>query len=132
MGCLAGIFRNPRDFFAVYQGSVSFSCASSQSVWVSIVFLIIILIRCSIRHDPDFDKSTLPSMDNMTPGQRCVARFCQGSQEYKNGALKIIPGIADGPWVVKSVVGNKPAIIGNKLPGMTMRLPFQCSSFCVI
>jgi hypothetical protein len=24
--------------------------------------------------------------------------------------------VVDGPWVVKSVVGSKPAIIGNKLP----------------
>jgi len=45
-------------------------------------------------HDPSFDKSTLPSMDSMTPGQRCAARFCQSSQEEKDETLKIVPGVA--------------------------------------
>jgi len=67
-------------------------------------------------HDLDFDKSTLSSMDNMTSGQRCVARFCQISPEEKDKILKIVPAVADGPWVVKSVVGNKPAILGTKMP----------------
>jgi len=67
-------------------------------------------------HDPDFDKSTLSSMDDMTPGQRCVARFCKISPEEKDKILKIVPAVADGPWVVKSVVGNKPAILGTKMP----------------
>lgn len=72
---------------------------------------------CTLRHDPTFDKSKLPSMKDMTAGQRCAARWCQGSQDHKNGTLKIVPAVVDGPWVVKSVVGSKPAIIGNKLPG---------------
>jgi Protein ENHANCED DISEASE RESISTANCE 2, C-terminal len=52
----------------------------------------------------------------MSNSDRCVARFLMGSQEYKNKTLKIVPSVVDGPWVVKSVVGGKPAIIGNKLP----------------
>ncbi|OEU20051.1 hypothetical protein FRACYDRAFT_181507 [Fragilariopsis cylindrus CCMP1102] len=52
----------------------------------------------------------------MTAGQRCAARFCQSSQEEKDQVLKIVPAVADGPWVVKSVVGNKPAILGTKMP----------------
>ena len=67
-------------------------------------------------HDPDFDKSTLQSTDKMTPSERCVARYCQSSSEEKDTLLKIVPGVADGPWVVKSVVGNKPAILGTKMP----------------
>jgi hypothetical protein len=67
-------------------------------------------------HEPDFDKSTLPSMDEMNSGDRCAARFLQGSEEHKNSTLKIVPVVVEGPWVVKSVVGGKPAIIGNKLP----------------
>lgn len=55
-------------------------------------------------------------MDKMTPGQRCAARFFMGSQEHKNKTLKLVPSVVEGPWVVKSVVGGKPAIIGNKLP----------------
>jgi len=67
-------------------------------------------------HDPDFDESTLSTMNTMTSGQRCAARFCQSSSEKKDKVLKIVPGVADGPWVVKSVVGNKPAILGTKMP----------------
>jgi len=67
-------------------------------------------------HEPGFDESTLPSTDSMTPGQRCVARFCQGSTEMKNNLLKVVPRVVDGPWVVKSVVGSKPAILGTKMP----------------
>lgn len=67
-------------------------------------------------YEPDFDKSSLPSMDDMTPGERCAARFLMGSLEHKNKTLKLVPIVVEGPWVVKSVVGGKPAIIGNKLP----------------
>lgn len=63
-------------------------------------------------HDPDFDMSTLPSLDDMNPTDRCVARFLQESQQHKNENLKIVPSVVEGPWVVKSVVGAKPAIIG--------------------
>jgi hypothetical protein len=63
-------------------------------------------------HDPNFDKSTLPSMDEFTASQRCVARFLQGSVKHKNSTLKIVATVVEGPWVVKSVVGGKPAIIG--------------------
>jgi hypothetical protein len=67
-------------------------------------------------YEPDFDESTLPSLDKMPPKDRCVARFLKGSDQEKNSTLKIVPRVVEGPWVVKSVVGGKPAIIGNKLP----------------
>ena len=34
----------------------------------------------------------------------------------KDETLKIVPVVVEGPWVVKSVVGGKPAILGTKLP----------------
>ena len=55
-------------------------------------------------------------LNEMTPGDRTVARWCMNNSEYKNKTLKIVPVVVDGPWVVKSVVGGKPAIIGAKLP----------------
>lgn len=67
-------------------------------------------------HEEGFDKSVLPPLDNMTPTDRCVARFCQAPQSEKNKKLKIVPVVVEGPWIVKSVVGGKPAIVGNKLP----------------
>jgi Protein ENHANCED DISEASE RESISTANCE 2, C-terminal len=67
-------------------------------------------------HEEGFDVSTVPSMETMSPVDRCVARFCQDSQTEKNKKLKIVPVVVEGPWIVKSVVGGKPAIIGNKMP----------------
>lgn len=67
-------------------------------------------------HEEGFDASGLPSMEDMTPSDRCVARFCQDPEAEKNKKLKIVPVVVQGPWVVKSVVTGKPAIIGNKLP----------------
>ena len=63
-----------------------------------------------------YGKSKLPSMNGLSAPDRCVARFLQGSVEHKNATLKIVPVVVEGPWVVQSVVGGKPALIGNKLP----------------
>jgi len=52
----------------------------------------------------------------MTGAEICVSRFFMGSDEYKSNRLKIIPVAVKGPWVVKSAVGGKPALIGKKLP----------------
>jgi hypothetical protein len=55
-------------------------------------------------------------MVNMTPGERALCLFLMGDDDYKNERLKIVPNVIQGPWVVKSVVGGKPAIIGKKMP----------------
>jgi hypothetical protein len=47
---------------------------------------------------------------------RCCARWLMADGKHKDETLKIFPGVVQGPWVVKSVVGGKPAIIGTKLP----------------
>eukprot|EP00978_Attheya_sp_CCMP212_P014147 scaffold35932_cov50-Attheya_sp.AAC.3 len=57
-----------------------------------------------------------PSMEHMTPGERAVCLFLMGDDDYKNERLKIVPNVIEGPWVVKTVVGGKPAIIGKKMP----------------
>mmetsp|Transcript_17342 Transcript_17342/g.24702 ORF Transcript_17342/g.24702 Transcript_17342/m.24702 type:complete len:666 (+) Transcript_17342:91-2088(+) len=66
-------------------------------------------------YEPDFSGS-LPSLDEMSPAQRCVCRFLLGDDEHKKHTLKLIPHVEIGPWLVKSVVGSTPSIIGNKLP----------------
>ncbi|KAL3770913.1 hypothetical protein ACHAWU_003222 [Discostella pseudostelligera] len=58
----------------------------------------------------------LPSMANMTGGERALCNFLLSSAAEKNQVFKIIPMVVEGPWVVKRVVGGKPAIIGKKLP----------------
>mmetsp|Transcript_5935 Transcript_5935/g.16892 ORF Transcript_5935/g.16892 Transcript_5935/m.16892 type:complete len:731 (+) Transcript_5935:213-2405(+) len=66
-------------------------------------------------HDPEFN-SALPSTQDMTPAERCTARYCRSSAQQKDRLLKIVPVVVDGPWVVKMVVRNKRAILGTKMP----------------
>lgn len=67
------------------------------------------------RYEPNYD-SALPSTDTMTPDDRAVARFLMGDDKHKDETLKIVPVAVKAPWIVKSVVGGKPAIIGTKMP----------------
>lgn len=60
-----------------------------------------------------------------TPAQRTLARWLQHSPQERNNLLKIVPSVVDGPWVVKSVVGGKPALIGQKLPISYVYQPAQ-------
>jgi Protein ENHANCED DISEASE RESISTANCE 2, C-terminal len=68
------------------------------------------------REEPDYDKTKIPDMNTLSNPERCVARFLSGTVENRNDTLKIVPVVVDGPWVVKSVVGGKPALIGKKVP----------------
>mmetsp|Transcript_6986 Transcript_6986/g.20513 ORF Transcript_6986/g.20513 Transcript_6986/m.20513 type:complete len:207 (-) Transcript_6986:1348-1968(-) len=56
------------------------------------------------------------SMSDFTPSEKTFAKWLAGDQEYKNDRLKLIPYVAEGPWVVRQMVTGTPAIIGKKLP----------------
>jgi hypothetical protein len=56
-----------------------------------------------------------------SPPDRLLARWLRGTDEFKNERLKLIPLVAEGPWVVRNAVTGRPAIIGKKLP-VTYRL----------
>jgi hypothetical protein len=58
----------------------------------------------------------IDTLKNMSPPERTAARWLMSDAAEKNKTLKIVPVVVDGPWVVKSVVGGKPALIGEKLP----------------
>ena len=52
-----------------------------------------------------------------TPAERLLARwFSCNDDNMRNQHLKIIPTVVDGPWIVQTVVGSTPALIGTKLP----------------
>ena len=78
------------------------------------------------------DASDLPSLDTMTPGERTLCRFLLGEDRDKNQTLKIVPVVVEGPWIVKSVVGGKPAIIGNKLPVKYVYQPQEGKKACYL
>lgn len=60
--------------------------------------------------------STAPSMEGMTPQEICTCRFLMGDDNHKCQTLKIIPSVVKGPWIMKKVADNKPAIVGSKMP----------------
>lgn len=67
--------------------------------------------------DPSVNRKELEAkLETMSPSDRCTARFFLAEDEQKNKVLKIIPSVVEGPWVAKSVIGGKPALIANKMP----------------
>jgi Protein ENHANCED DISEASE RESISTANCE 2, C-terminal len=48
--------------------------------------------------------------------EQTLAKWLLGDTNYKNERLKLIPYVAEGPWVVRNMVTGRPAIIGKKLP----------------
>ncbi|KAF0693546.1 Aste57867_15504 [Aphanomyces stellatus] len=41
--------------------------------------------------------------------------FLDGTDEFRNGRLKLIPRVVDGPWMIRKAVGQKPFILANAL-----------------
>ena len=66
-------------------------------------------------HEPEYD-GPVPPLDDLSPAERTLCRWLMGDDKHKNSTLKIVPVAVKAPWVVKSVVGGKPAIIGTKMP----------------
>eukprot|EP00580_Thalassiosira_gravida_P012277 CAMPEP_0201632194 /NCGR_PEP_ID=MMETSP0493-20130528/5914_1 /ASSEMBLY_ACC=CAM_ASM_000838 /TAXON_ID=420259 /ORGANISM="Thalassiosira gravida, Strain GMp14c1" /LENGTH=416 /DNA_ID=CAMNT_0048103667 /DNA_START=98 /DNA_END=1348 /DNA_ORIENTATION=- len=58
----------------------------------------------------------LPSTSNMPPGDRALCDFFLSDSHEKDAVWKIVPVVAQGPWMVKKVVGGKPAILGKQMP----------------
>jgi hypothetical protein len=56
------------------------------------------------------DEDRLHAFDTM------FSNFLRGTDEYRNKRFKLIPRVADGGWVVKKIVGGKPAIIAKGVP----------------
>ena len=43
-------------------------------------------------------------------------RFLKEDESFRNATLKFIPQVVEGPWALRRVVSDKPAIIGQKIP----------------
>jgi hypothetical protein len=56
------------------------------------------------------------NMDGLSNAEQCVAKWLLGDSNYRNERFKLIPYVAEGPWVVRNLVTGKPALIGKKLP----------------
>jgi len=58
----------------------------------------------------------LSNNNNLSSGDKAIARFLLADDNTRNKTLKLVPVVVDGPWIVRRVVGGKPAIVGNKIP----------------
>jgi len=61
----------------------------------------------------DRDRAMDPALST---AEQVLAKWLQGDAEYKNERLKLIPYVAEGPWLVRNMVTGQPAIIGKRLP----------------
>lgn len=61
-------------------------------------------------------ETTVALDPSLTASETTLAAWLQGDEAYRNERLKLIPYVADGPWIVRSMVTGKPALIGKKLP----------------
>jgi hypothetical protein len=50
-----------------------------------------------------------------SPAGRLYERFVAGSDAFRHARFKLIPSVAEGPWLVKTGVGNRPSILGKSL-----------------
>jgi hypothetical protein len=67
-----------------------------------------------IRHDAD--EGPFASRHKNRPSEMAWRKFMEGTTDYRNKRLKLIPRVCAGPWMVKKMVGSTPALIGTKLP----------------
>ena len=62
---------------------------------------------------------SVPPLEQMQPNIANVwSKFIKGDQQYRDGKLKLLPIVVDGPWIVRKAVGpgTSPAMIGRDLP----------------
>ena len=68
-------------------------------------------------NDDATTKNNSPTVDStFSIAEVVFAKWLLGNTAYKNERLKLIPYVAEGPWVVRNMVTGRPAIIGKKLP----------------
>ncbi|KAL3928225.1 MAG: hypothetical protein SGPRY_002477 [Prymnesium sp.] len=67
-----------------------------------------------------------------TPAGRLLDRFINGSDAFRNARLKLIPSVAEGPWMVRKAVSPRPAILGKTLRQRYFRTDdyFECDIDC--
>uniref|UniRef100_K3WYM8 Protein ENHANCED DISEASE RESISTANCE 2 C-terminal domain-containing protein n=1 Tax=Globisporangium ultimum (strain ATCC 200006 / CBS 805.95 / DAOM BR144) TaxID=431595 RepID=K3WYM8_GLOUD len=60
-------------------------------------------------------KEVASNLRSHREGEALWKRFLEGDDTFRKSRLKLIPGIPEGPWMVKKSVGAKPVIISHGL-----------------
>lgn len=53
--------------------------------------------------------------DETAAFHRLFNKFCDEGDEFRDGRFKLIPNLVEGPWLLQSLVPNRPALTGTKL-----------------
>jgi len=105
-------------------GGQLFKCKDKDSTSVDGIFLINFLLPFG-NFVAYFD---VPPQNKM-PAQvaKVWKEFCVGDQQYRDARLKLLPIVVEGPWIVKTVVGNgsSPALLGKAVP---LQYYFTCAN----
>ena len=62
---------------------------------------------------------SVPPLDEFPQKLQTVwTKFLHGDQQYRDARLKLLPVVAEGPWIVKAAVGpgKSPALLGKVIP----------------
>lgn len=62
---------------------------------------------------------SIPPLNQFPRKLRSVwTKFLKGDQQYRDARLKLLPVVAEGPWIVKAAVGpgKSPALLGKVIP----------------
>ena len=79
-------------------------------------YYIISVITPSPPHHTLLMYYRMPDVDKLPKHfQHLWNKFLNGDDAFRSERWKIIPRIQEGPWVVKSSVGTKPALLGQKV-----------------
>lgn len=64
----------------------------------------------------DWESEDYPhDLERIGAFDKLLGEFISGSDEFRDGRLKIVPRVAEGSWVVKKSIGRVPAILGKKV-----------------
>lgn len=110
--CIILIYSNVR-------GALGGSLRQEPTLLIRFTFpwgILVFYFEISDTLAPFMRRAPHPSLDNLTPSERTFAMWLMGDSDYRNERLKLIPYVAEGPWVVRKLVTGTPAIIGKKLP----------------
>ena len=55
------------------------------------------------------------AIEDDSPFSRLFENFIDGTDSYRDGRFKLIPRVVKGSWIVKSSVGQTPALMGKKI-----------------
>ena len=67
-----------------------------------------------LHHQPSQDDTVIDP--SLSVPEQVLAKWLLGDDTYKNERLKLIPYVAEGPFIVRNMVTGRPAIIGKRLP----------------